>query len=162
MTSCPGHFGHIELVKPVYHVGYFTLCQKLLRCVCFSCSKLLVDRNDPQLINVLARSKHSARKRFDAVYNLCKGKHQCTMKSQEERDQEARGADGDAPNPENEDFRTGCGFNQPRYRRMSPTDIQIEWKKDTTASKLRCCKKLHYYSYSTTTALFVYEGYCSS
>ena len=26
---------------------------------------------------------------------------------------------------------------------------QIEWKKDTAASKLRCCKKLHYYSYST-------------
>ena len=27
---------------------------------------------------------------------------------------------------------------------------QIEWKKDTTASKLRCCKKLHYYSYRTS------------
>jgi DNA-directed RNA polymerase II subunit RPB1 len=23
MTDCPGHFGHIELSKPVYHAGKF-------------------------------------------------------------------------------------------------------------------------------------------
>lgn len=43
MTSCPGHFGHIELAKPVYHIGYLTKTIKVLRCVCFYCSKLLVD-----------------------------------------------------------------------------------------------------------------------
>lgn len=43
MSECPGHFGHIELAKPVYHVGFYKMIIKCLRCVCFYCSKLLVD-----------------------------------------------------------------------------------------------------------------------
>eukprot|EP01118_Nematostelium_gracile_P009999 TRINITY_DN3398_c0_g1_i1.p1 TRINITY_DN3398_c0_g1~~TRINITY_DN3398_c0_g1_i1.p1 ORF type:complete len:151 (+),score=24.29 TRINITY_DN3398_c0_g1_i1:68-520(+) len=43
MTDCPGHFGHIELAKPVFHVGFITDILKILRCVCFHCSKLLSD-----------------------------------------------------------------------------------------------------------------------
>ena len=43
MTECPGHFGHIELAKPVFHIGFMTKTIKLLRCVCFYCSKMLVD-----------------------------------------------------------------------------------------------------------------------
>lgn len=43
MTECPGHFGHIELAKPVFHVGFISKIMKVMRCVCFFCSKLLVD-----------------------------------------------------------------------------------------------------------------------
>lgn len=43
MTECPGHFGHTELAKPVFHVAFFTKIVKLIRCVCFFCSKILVD-----------------------------------------------------------------------------------------------------------------------
>lgn len=43
MAECPGHFGHIELAKPVFHVGFYKMIIKCLRCVCFYCSKLLVD-----------------------------------------------------------------------------------------------------------------------
>ena len=43
MQECPGHFGHIELAKPVFHIGFLTKTIKLIRCVCFYCSKLLVD-----------------------------------------------------------------------------------------------------------------------
>ena len=42
MTECPGHFGHLELAKPVFHIGFLTKCIKILRCVCFYCSKMLV------------------------------------------------------------------------------------------------------------------------
>lgn len=42
--SCPGHFGHIELSKPVFHIGFMPFILKVLRCVCFECSKLLLDR----------------------------------------------------------------------------------------------------------------------
>lgn len=42
MSECPGHFGHIDLAKPVFHVGFVTKTLKILRCVCFYCSKLLV------------------------------------------------------------------------------------------------------------------------
>lgn len=43
MTECPGHFGHIELAKPVFHIGFLVKTIKIIRCVCFFCSKLLVD-----------------------------------------------------------------------------------------------------------------------
>ncbi|KAK8731143.1 hypothetical protein OTU49_007821, partial [Cherax quadricarinatus] len=39
MTDCPGHFGHLDLAKPVFHVGFLTKTVKILRCVCFYCSK---------------------------------------------------------------------------------------------------------------------------
>lgn len=42
MTECPGHFGHIDLAKPVFHIGFVTKTIKILRCVCFYCSKMLV------------------------------------------------------------------------------------------------------------------------
>ena len=42
MNECPGHFGHIDLAKPVYHIGFIQKTMKILRCVCFYCSKLLV------------------------------------------------------------------------------------------------------------------------
>lgn len=41
--DCPGHFGHIELTKPVFHIGFISTVMKVLRCVCFHCSKLLTD-----------------------------------------------------------------------------------------------------------------------
>lgn len=43
MAECPGHFGHIELAKPVFQVPFMTKIIKCLRCVCFFCSKLLID-----------------------------------------------------------------------------------------------------------------------
>lgn len=43
MTECPGHFGHIDLSKPVFHVGFLTHIVKILRCFCFYCAKMLVD-----------------------------------------------------------------------------------------------------------------------
>ena len=36
---CPGHFGHIDLVVPVYHPLLFPTVTKVLRCVCLNCHK---------------------------------------------------------------------------------------------------------------------------
>jgi len=33
-NECSGHFGHIELVKPMYHYAFIVLIVKILRCVC--------------------------------------------------------------------------------------------------------------------------------
>ena len=38
--ECPGHFGHIELEKPVFNVGFITKTLHVLRSVCFYCSKV--------------------------------------------------------------------------------------------------------------------------
>lgn len=62
MAECPGHFGHIELAAPVFHVGmynkpqccgskcwlmsfqgFITKSKKLLETVCHNCGKILVD-----------------------------------------------------------------------------------------------------------------------
>lgn len=44
MAECPGHFGHIELAKPVYHPGFIKKVKKILEIVCHNCSKPLADR----------------------------------------------------------------------------------------------------------------------
>lgn len=63
MSECPGHFGHIELATPVFHVGklpklyyqlfrinllkhdpgFMTKIKKLLETVCHNCGKILLD-----------------------------------------------------------------------------------------------------------------------
>ena len=40
----PGYFGHIELAKPVFYIQYLSTVLKVLRCVCFKCSKLLMNK----------------------------------------------------------------------------------------------------------------------
>jgi len=40
-SFCPGHFGHIELAKPIFHMHFMTKIQKILKCICFRCSKML-------------------------------------------------------------------------------------------------------------------------
>ncbi|MHC1575805.1 MAG: DNA-directed RNA polymerase subunit A' [Methanosarcinaceae archaeon] len=41
--ECPGHFGHIELVAPVIHVGFNKTIRKALRSICWNCSSLLLE-----------------------------------------------------------------------------------------------------------------------
>ena len=61
MSECSGHFGHIELARPVFHPGmrqyiYFLSCpthclasgfivkvKKILECICVNCGKLKAD-----------------------------------------------------------------------------------------------------------------------
>ena len=39
--NTPGYFGHIELAVPVFHVQYFPVVQKLVKCVCYRCGSIL-------------------------------------------------------------------------------------------------------------------------
>jgi DNA-directed RNA polymerase II subunit RPB1 len=43
MAECPGHFGHLELAKPMFHIGFIKTVLSIMRCVCFNCSKILAD-----------------------------------------------------------------------------------------------------------------------
>ncbi|KAK6455311.1 DNA-directed RNA polymerase III subunit C1 [Scheffersomyces xylosifermentans] len=43
LASCHGHFGHIRLALPVFHVGYFKAIIQVLQCICKSCSAVLLD-----------------------------------------------------------------------------------------------------------------------
>jgi DNA-directed RNA polymerase subunit A' len=38
--ECPGHFGHIELSRPVVHVSFAKLIKKFLKAICRRCARL--------------------------------------------------------------------------------------------------------------------------
>ncbi|MEE9540385.1 MAG: DNA-directed RNA polymerase subunit A', partial [Candidatus Thorarchaeota archaeon] len=40
--NCPGHFGHIELARPVMHAGYAKVIHKVLRAICRECNRILL------------------------------------------------------------------------------------------------------------------------
>lgn len=42
--SCPGHFGHYRLTRPMYFIQFVPMVMNVLRCVCIRCSKLLIDK----------------------------------------------------------------------------------------------------------------------
>lgn len=40
--GCPGHFGHIELQRPVIHVGFNKIIYKILQVICGNCSRIML------------------------------------------------------------------------------------------------------------------------
>ncbi|GME87345.1 unnamed protein product [Ambrosiozyma monospora] len=97
MQECPGHFGHIELAKPVFHIGFVAKIKKCCECVCMNCGKILLDEHtNPQY--AAAIKIKDPKKRFNAVWNLCKTKMVCEV------DQPL---DEDAEEPQH--MRGGCG-----------------------------------------------------
>jgi DNA-directed RNA polymerase II subunit RPB1 len=53
--DCPGYFGHIELAKPMFHVGFIKTVNKVLRCISYHNSRLLVEPvRRPDLLRCLA------------------------------------------------------------------------------------------------------------
>ncbi|MAJ82574.1 MAG: hypothetical protein CMF41_06630 [Legionellales bacterium] len=47
---CPGHFGHIELTKAVYHISWIPQILYWLRCICIECGGTLIkDLSKPDL-----------------------------------------------------------------------------------------------------------------
>ncbi|UYV83040.1 POLR2A [Cordylochernes scorpioides] len=142
MTECPGHFGHIELAKPVFHVGFLTKSIKVLRCVCFYCSKLLVSPQNPKIKEIINKSKGQPRKRLAHVYDLCKGKNICEGGDEIDAklgDSTQEGADKKIPVMVCcVQSHGGCGRYQPKIRR-SGLDLTAEWKhvnEDTQEKKI--------------------------
>jgi DNA-directed RNA polymerase II subunit RPB1 len=122
MTECPGHFAHIELAKPVYHIGFLTKTIKILRCVCFYCSKLLVDVNHPKVKDILNKSRGQPRKRLAHIYDLCKAKNICEGGDQMDKVGEEKKSESTE-----EKGHSGCGRYQPKIKRMV-LELHCEWK----------------------------------
>ena len=54
---CPGYFGHVELIRPVFHIQFIPIIIKILKCVCIRCSNLLIDVNSPDIQIFLSDKK---------------------------------------------------------------------------------------------------------
>tara|TARA_Y100000389_G_scaffold8472_4_gene8075 strand:+ start:549 stop:7397 length:6849 start_codon:yes stop_codon:yes gene_type:complete len=65
----PGYFGHIELSLPVFHIQYFPVVQKIVKCVCFRCGKLLTKKTDENI---------AKKNRLSHVYELSKKVKVCS------------------------------------------------------------------------------------
>jgi len=96
----PGYFGHIELARPVFYIQYLSTIQKVLRCVCFKCSKLLVSKEKyKQALKI--QNQH----RWKYVFELCKGIKRC-----------------------GEDTEDGCGCLQPKkIKKEGMCSLFAEW-----------------------------------
>jgi DNA-directed RNA polymerase subunit A' len=44
VKECPGHFGYIELARPVIHIYYVLWIYDFLRCTCRKCGRILLDK----------------------------------------------------------------------------------------------------------------------
>ncbi|MFW9954303.1 MAG: DNA-directed RNA polymerase subunit A', partial [Candidatus Thorarchaeota archaeon] len=51
--NCPGHFGHIELARPVMHAGYAKVIHKVLRAICRECNRVLLTEEEIEHFNRL-------------------------------------------------------------------------------------------------------------
>ncbi len=46
LKECIGHFGYIELARPVIHYKYVKIIKDLLRCTCGDCGRILIGEED--------------------------------------------------------------------------------------------------------------------
>jgi DNA-directed RNA polymerase II subunit RPB1 len=60
---CPGHFGHIQLARPVYLYQFLDTVQKILQVVCISCSNPYLPEEELEVLE----GRYTGMDRFDAV-----------------------------------------------------------------------------------------------
>ena len=57
LTECHGHFGHIKLALPVFHIGYFKNIITILQSVCKCCGNILLsETHRRQFLNELKKT----------------------------------------------------------------------------------------------------------
>lgn len=122
----PGYSGHIELARPVFYIQYLNTIQKIMRCVCFKCSKLLISKEKYK-----QALKLQGDARWKYVFSLASKIKRC-----------------------GEDTEDGCGCLQPnKIRKEGLASIYAEWKGDDANSEplvvkitpemvLKICKRI--------------------
>jgi len=102
-AKCPGHFGHIEIARPIYHYHFIDITLKILKCICFRCSRLLVNPDLPQF-NTIKSKKN--KQRFKDITELAGKVKMCGQETED-----------------------GCGCQQPdRYKQDGIAGIVAIWK----------------------------------
>ena len=118
--NCPGHFGHTELARPVYHWQFISYVQKILKCTCLQCSKLLINKDSAQVKDLM---KKPSKVRWNEIYNLSQKINRCGQETDD-----------------------GCGARQPDKLKLDGMDgISVIWNKldnDTTKSQKLTIEKV--------------------
>jgi DNA-directed RNA polymerase II subunit RPB1 len=99
--QCPGHFGHYKLSRPVYYIQFFKMVQKVLRCVCIKCGKLLINKLTAKQLR-----RMKGENRWKSVLTACQEVTRCGEQTED-----------------------GCGARQPhRYTEEEICRIVAEWR----------------------------------
>ena len=76
--ECQGHFGMIELARPVIHVGFGDDIHKILRSTCSECGRVLLDDDEieeyTEKMEELQEAGESVEELVKEVYKICKDK----------------------------------------------------------------------------------------
>lgn len=79
--ECPGHFGYINLAKPVYHPGYINHIHKILRCICPGCYRLKL--RDKKVRDKIMKQKSNILK-WKYTYTLSSKLKDCKIEKNED------------------------------------------------------------------------------
>jgi len=71
-SLCPGHFSHIKLCKPVFYMHFMPKVLKVLKCVCYSCSKVLIPKT-----HEIFKSNLTNHLKFEKILLECKKIKRC-------------------------------------------------------------------------------------
>jgi DNA-directed RNA polymerase II subunit RPB1 len=97
----PGYFGHIELGRPIFYIQYFGTVMKILRCICFKCSKLLISKEKYK--HVLDMSPEA---RWSFIFSVASKVKRC-----------------------GEDISDGCGCKRPiRIKKEGIATLVAQWE----------------------------------
>lgn len=81
LATCIGHFGHIELPFPCYHIGYFRFILLTLSAICKNCARLLLPiAKRGEYLQKVMRAKHSYLERkaiHEMIIKVCKKQKNC-------------------------------------------------------------------------------------
>ena len=118
----PGYMGRLELACPVFFIQHIKEIKKIAACICFKCSKLLLNKQENrQLLDM------SPDKRWDCVYKLCATVKRCG------------------------DFNEGgCGYKQPdKIKLEGMASVFAEWHKiDAQVVRMRLTPEMLLKSFS--------------
>ncbi|CAL5866804.1 DNA-directed RNA polymerase II subunit RPB1 [Penicillium psychrofluorescens] len=116
--ECPGHFGHIELASPVFHIGFLTKIKKLLETVCHNCGKIKANTADSKFLEALRM--RDPKRRFDHIWRLSKDVLICEADPPPDDDEFSKDSQKGRSHG-------GCGNAQPTVRKEGITLVGT-WK----------------------------------
>ncbi len=116
--GCPGHFGHIELQRPIIHVGFNKTIYKILQVICGKCSRIMLPQKEVNRYVKMLRRKREETGTLDMDYV-----EEIWKRSKRNRDQ--------LINPKGDDVGRGCyhcGEFQHKIRLEKPTTYYEEFE----------------------------------
>ncbi|CAN0409234.1 unnamed protein product, partial [Discosporangium mesarthrocarpum] len=68
---------HYQLARPVFHVGFLDIVLKVLRSVCFHCSRVRLDKRDIKYKR--AMQIKNPKTRLNYLHEQCRNQKRCTF-----------------------------------------------------------------------------------